>query len=190
VRRRTFRRRLAATLVVATAARSVAAINPGQPGADDHLADVRRDLYGADTTIAGSASLIANLPADEWRPEVWQLSQDETSVLISAPVRVSGQRFDRASTLALTPGAQPHVVVPQTQWLNQYSFIDAGHFVVYGNGSSIYRVSATGALNTVLVASKATSGYSLAPGGVQQVEFSGVGDATAFVSTWAFIPAQ
>jgi hypothetical protein len=70
-----------------------------------------------------------------------------------------------------------------------------------------------------LVASKATSGYGLAPdgayvattfsdiqvspssnhlwlantmstGGVQQVEFSGVGDATAFVSTWGFIPAQ
>jgi hypothetical protein len=176
-------------------------------------------LYGADTTIAGSASLIANLPADEWRPEVWQLSPDETSVLISAPLRVSGQRYDRASTLALTPGAQPHVVVPQLQWLNQYSFIDAGRFVMYGNGSSLYRVPATGALNPVLLSSRATSGYALSPdgayvattfsdiqvspssnhlwlantmstGGVQQVEFSGVGDATAFVSTWAFIPAQ
>lgn len=176
-------------------------------------------LYGADTTIAGSASLIANLPADEWRPEVWELSPDGTSVLFSAPVRVSGQRYDRASTLALTPAAQPHVVVPQLQWLNQYRFIDAGRFVMYANGSSIYRVPATGALNTVLVASRATSGYDLAPdgayvattfsdiqvspssnhlwlantmstGGVQQVEFSGVGDERAFVSTWGFIPAQ
>ncbi|MEO8019570.1 MAG: Ig-like domain-containing protein [Pseudomonadota bacterium] len=176
-------------------------------------------LYGADTTIADSASLITNLPADEWRPEVWELSPDETSVLMSAPVRVSGQRYDRASTLALTPGAQPHVVVPQLQWLNQYKFIDAGRFVLYGDGSSIYRVPSTGAPNPVLVASKATSGYDLAPdgayvattfsdiqvspannhlwlsntmsmGGVQQVEFSGVGDATAYVSTWGFIPAQ
>ncbi|HVQ14861.1 MAG TPA: Ig-like domain-containing protein [Vicinamibacterales bacterium] len=176
-------------------------------------------LYGADTTIAGSASLITNLPADEWRPEVWELSPDETSVLISAPVRVAGQRYDRASTLALTPGAQPHVVVPQLQWLNQYRFIDAGRFVLYGDGSSIYRVPATGAPNPALVASRATSAYDLAPdgayvatcfsdwqaspgnnhlwlantmstGSVQQVEFSGVGDATAFVSTWGFIPAQ
>ena len=176
-------------------------------------------LYGADTTIAGSASLITNLPADEWRPEVWELSPDETSVLISAPVRVSGQRYDRASTLALTPGALPHVVVPQMQGLNQYKFIDAGRFVLYGNGSSVYRVPATGAPNPVLVATRATSGYALAPdgayvattfsdiqvspssnhlwlantmstGGVQQVQFSGVGDATAFVSTWGFIPAQ
>jgi hypothetical protein len=176
-------------------------------------------LYGADTAIGGSASLIANLPADEWRPEVWELSPDESSVLISAPVRVSGQRYDRASTLALTPGAQPNVVVPQQQWLPQYKFIDAGRFVLYGTSSLIYRVPATGAPNPVLVASKATSGYDLAPdrtylatcfsdiqaspssnhlwmantmstGGVQQVEFSGVGDATAFVSTWGFIPAQ
>jgi hypothetical protein len=176
-------------------------------------------LYGADTTIAGSASLITNLPADAWRPEVWDLSPDETSVLISAPVNVSGQRYTRTSTLALTPGAQPHVIVPQTQWLPQYKYIDAGRFVLYGDGSSIYRVPATGAPNPVLVASKATSGYDLAPdgayvattysdinvspgnnhlwlantmstGGVQQVEFSGVGDATAYVSTWAFIPAQ
>jgi hypothetical protein len=176
-------------------------------------------LYGADTTIAGSASLITNLPADEWRPEVWELSPDETSVLISAPVRVSGQRYDRASTLALTPGAQPHVVVPQMQWVNQYKFIDAGRFVLYGNGNSIYRVPATGAPDPVLIGSRATSGYALAPGGayvattfsdiqvspssnhlwlantmstggVQQVQFSGVGDATAFVSTWGFVPAQ
>jgi hypothetical protein len=63
-------------------------------------------LYGADTAIAGSASLIATLPADAWRPEVWELSPDETSVLISAPVMVSGQRYDRTSILALTPGAQ------------------------------------------------------------------------------------
>jgi hypothetical protein len=176
-------------------------------------------LYGADTTIAGSASLITNLPADEWRPEVWELSPDETSVLFSAPVRVLGQRYDRASTLALTPGAQPHVVVPQTQWLPQYNFIDAGRFVLYGNGNSISRVPSTGAPNPVFVAFKATSGYDLSPdraylattfsdiqvspssnhlwlantmasGGVQEVEFSGVGDATAFVSTWGFIPAQ
>jgi hypothetical protein len=176
-------------------------------------------LYGADTAVAGSASLIATLPADAWRPEVWELSPDETSVLISAPVMVSGQRYDRTSILALTPGAQPHVVVPQLQWLDQYMFIDAGRFVVYGDGNSIYRVPATGAPNPLLVATKATSGYNLAPGGaylattfsdwqaspgnnhlwlantmstggVQQVEFSGVGDATAFVSTWGFIPAQ
>ncbi len=176
-------------------------------------------LYGADTSIAGSASLIANLPADEWRPEVWALSPDETSVLFSAPVRVSGQRYDRTSTLALTPGALPHVVVPQTQWLNQYRFIDAGRFVMYGNGSSIYRVPSTGAPNMVLITDRATSGFDLAPdgayvattfsdimatptsnrlwlantmstSGVQHVEFSGTGDATAFVSTWGFIPAQ
>ncbi len=176
-------------------------------------------LYGADTTIAGSASLLTNLPADEWRPEVWELSPDETSVLISAPVRASGQRYDRVSTLALTPGAQPHVVLPQLQWLSQYRFIDAGRFVLYGNGSSIYRVPSTGAPNPILLAYNATGGYALAPdgayvattfsdiqvspasnhlwlantmstGGVQQVEFSGVGDPTAYVSTWGFIPAQ
>ena len=98
------------------------------------------DCMAADTTIAGSASPITNLPADEWRPEVWELSPDETSVLTSAPVRVAGQRYERVSTLALTPGAQPHVIVPQLQWLDQYSFIDAGRFVLYGNGSAIYRV--------------------------------------------------
>ncbi|HEX6397965.1 MAG TPA: Ig-like domain-containing protein, partial [Steroidobacteraceae bacterium] len=79
-------------------------------------------LYGADTAIAGSASLITNLPADAWRPEVWELSPDETSVLMSAPALVSGQRYDRASTLALTPGALPHVIVPQLQWLDQYKY--------------------------------------------------------------------
>jgi VCBS repeat-containing protein len=176
-------------------------------------------LYGADTAIGGSASLITNLPADAWRPEVWELSPDETSVLISAPVLVSGQPYDRASILALTPGAVPHVVVPQMQWLNQWKFIDAGRFVMYGDGNSLYRVPATGAPNPVLVASKATSGFDLSPdgsyvattfsdiqatpgnnhlwlantmssGGVQQVEFSGVGDPAAFVSTWGFVPAQ
>jgi hypothetical protein len=176
-------------------------------------------LYGADTAIAGSASLITDLPADEWRPEIWELSPDETSVLISAPFRVSGQLYNRASTLALTPGAQPHVVVPQHQGLNLYNFIDAGRFVLYAESGWIYRVPVTGVPNPVPVASKSAGIFSLSPdgayvatpfrdpqvspanshlwlantmstGGLQQVEFSGVGDATAYVSTWGFIPAQ
>ena len=187
---------------------------PTEDGVDP---DYTFRLYSADTTIGGSGSLIANLPADAWRPEVWELSPDETSVLFSAPLIVSGQRYDRASTLALTPGAQPHVVVPQTQWLPQYKFIDAGRFVMYPTGSALYRVPSTGAPNPVLVATKATSAIDLPPdgtiaattfsdiqvspssnhlwlsntmstSGVQQVEFSGVGDVTAFVSTWGFIP--
>jgi hypothetical protein len=176
-------------------------------------------LYGADTAMGGSGALIATLPPAQWRPEIWELSPDESSVLFTAPVLMSGQAYDRASTLALTPGSQPHVLVEQLRWLPLYNFIDAGRFVLYGTGSSISRVTSTGTPSHVLVASNATSGYSLArdgayvaytysdilasppsnhlwlantmaTGGVQQVQFSGVGDPTAYVSTWGFIPAQ
>jgi hypothetical protein len=111
------------------------------------------------------------------------------------------------------------VVVPQKQGLNQYRFIDAGRFVVYGTGNLIYRVPATGAPIPVLIGSRARSGYDLAhdgayvattfgdiqvspshnhlwlantmaTGGVQEAQFSGIDDATAYVSTWGFIPAQ
>jgi len=174
-------------------------------------------LYGADTAIAGSASLITNLPADMWRPEVWELSPDETSVVMSAPMNVSGGRWDRASTLALTPGALPHTIVPQIQWLNQYYFVDGGRSVLYGDSFNLYRVPATGTPTPILVASKATSGYDLSPdrayvattfygqvgqsgnhvwlantvtgGGVQEVQFTGVDDPAAYVATWGFIPA-
>jgi hypothetical protein len=50
-----------------------------------------------------------------------------------------------------------------TQWLPQYKFIDAGRFVLYATGSAIYRVPSTDAPNPVLVVSKATSAFDLAP---------------------------
>jgi hypothetical protein len=176
------------------------------------------ELYGADAAQANSGVLIGQLPADRWRPEIWMLSPDESSMLFTSP-RTHNNSFSEAINLiGLTPGGAFTNLVPTVQWLPVFAFADAGRFVVYGTGSYIFRVPTSGTPTPAMVMAHGNGTYDasadgaiivgnwndLTPGspignylyaantlsasGVQEVRMTGVNEPGQFVSTWGIIP--
>ncbi len=186
------------------------------PNGPSPFFDYLFELYGADAAQANSGALIGALPADRWRPEIWELTSDETAIRFDSPRFVNGSFSADLCEIDVNAGvAQSRVLVPQIQGTGNARYIDGGNSLLYGSMESIYSVSRSGTGSPRLITTFANFGYEVSSdgtlvanayiggspqssrlylantssSGVQSRQMTGIDDPTALVLGFAIVAA-